>query len=176
MNGDHAFHMNMPRNGREFLAFMLVISLISVNVIPVLISGLTLGFSLATWTGVLRVLPMLWVAVVGVVVVTMKPAKMLTSRLVRLGDSFGAHVVVSTLCSVFCMSLVLTVVGTWVGMWKINTQPLTHFAELWPRNFTIAFVVEALLAQPVARLVMRHYHRHVDARTGVEVDDAATTR
>ena len=145
-----------------------------MNVIPLLISGLTVGFGLATWAGVLRVLPLLWVAVVAVVLATTKLARALTGRLVRPGDSFHAHVVVSTLCSVFLMSLVLTIVGTWIGTWRISAEPVTHFADLWPRNFTIAFFVEALLAQPVARLVMRRYHRHVDARTGREVDDEAT--
>ena len=130
MSDLHAFHVNMPRNTRELVAFMLVVSVISVNVIPLLISGLTVGFSLATWAGVLRVLPLLWVAVVAVVLATTKPAQALTGRLVRPGDSFHAHVVVSTLCSVFLMSLVLTIVGTWIGTWRISAEPVTHFAVI----------------------------------------------
>lgn len=160
----HLFHARLPRNPREFAFFLLVISLISVNVIPVLISGLTAGFSWHTWGGVLRVQPVLWLTVVAAVLATRKPAQMLAARVVRPGDSFRAHVLADTLCSVFLMSLVLTVAGTWIGTWSISTDPLTGFAHLWPRNFAIALVVEALLAQPVARALMHRYHRWADAR------------
>jgi hypothetical protein len=36
----------------------------------------------------------------------------------------------------------------------------------------VAFVVEALLAQPVARLVMRNRHRRVDRRSAVVAQGA----
>lgn len=166
MSDHHLFRTRLPRTAREGAVFMLVISLISVNVIPVLISGLAVGFSLQTWTDVLRVLPVLWLTVVVVVLLTSKPAQRLSSAIVRPGDSFQAHMVVNTLCTVFLMSVILTVVGPWIGTWNVSTEPLAQFAQLWPRNFAIAFFVEALLAQPVARSVMHHYHRRVDARAG----------
>ncbi|MEL5991781.1 hypothetical protein ACOKGD_02460 [Microbacterium phosphatis] len=162
MSDHHKFHTHLPRSGRESLLFMLVISFVSVNVIPVVISGLTVGFSLDTWLGVLRVLPVLWVVVIAVVLLTLKPARWLVGKILQPGDGFGAHMLANTLCSVALMSVVLTVVGTWVGTWSLTVDPIVRFFEVWPRNFAVAFVVEAVLAQPVARLVMHRYHRRVD--------------
>ncbi|WP_217245076.1 hypothetical protein [Streptomyces sp. AC602_WCS936] len=164
---DNPFHTHLPRNPKEFVAFMLVIAVISVNTIPVVIGGLTAGFTVAMWTDLLRVMPVLLVAVVAVVLLTMKPAHMLTARLVRPGDSFRAHMILNALCSVPLISLVMTVVGTWIGTRQVSTEPLEQFAHLWPRNCTIAFLVEALLAQPVARQVMRRHHQRVDARAAL---------
>lgn len=164
---DNPFHTHLPRNPKEFAAFMLVIAVISVNTIPVAIGGLTAGFTVDMWTDLLRVMPLLLVAVVAVVLLTMKPAQVLTARLVRPGDSFRAHMILHALCSVLLISLVMTVVGTWIGTRQVSTEPLDQFAHLWPRNCTIAFLVEALLAQPVARQVMRRHHRRVDARAAL---------
>ncbi|MEU0751877.1 hypothetical protein [Streptomyces albogriseolus] len=164
---NNPFHTHLPRNPKEAVTFMLVVAVISVNTIPVVIGGLNSGFTLAMWTGLLPVMPVLLVAVVAVVLLTMKPAQLLTSRLVRPGDSFRAHMVLNALCSVLLISLVMTVVGTWIGTRQVSTEPLEQFAHLWPRNCTIAFLVEALLAQPVARQVMRRYHQRIDARAAL---------
>lgn len=88
---DDPFHTHLPRNPKERVTFMLVIAAISVSTIPVVIGGLTSGFTLAMWTGLLQVMPALLVAVVTVVLLTMKPAQLLTARLVRPGDSFRAQ-------------------------------------------------------------------------------------
>ncbi|KRE35780.1 hypothetical protein ASG73_13865 [Janibacter sp. Soil728] len=172
MSDHHKFGTHLPRSGRESLLFVLMISLLSVNIIPVIITGLSIGFTLDMWVGVLRVLPLLWVVVIAVVMLTRQPAMWLTGRLVRTGDSFRAHILADTLCSVLLISVILTVVGPWIGNWSVTTESLVHFFENWPRNFMIAFVVEALLAQPVARLVMRGHHHRVDQR-GAAVVQAA---
>ncbi|MCK0111023.1 hypothetical protein MWU75_02560 [Ornithinimicrobium sp. F0845] len=151
---------------------MVVISLISVNIIPVVISGLTIGFTLDMWRGVLKVLPLLWVVVLAVVMLTRKPAMWLTGLVVRKGDSFRAHIFADTLCSVTLISVILTIVGAWIGTWSLTTEPLRNFFHIWPSNFMIALVVEALLAQPVARLVMRGHHRRVDLRSGAAAQAA----
>lgn len=167
MSDHHKFGTHLPRSGRESLLFVLVISLISVNIIPVIISGVSLGFTVDMWVGVLQVLPLLWTVVIAVVVVTRKPAMWLTGLVVRKEDSFRAHIFADMVCSVLLISVILTVVGPWVGTWSLTKAPLVHFFESWPRNFMIAFIVEATLAQPVARLVMRGYHRRIDHRTVV---------
>ncbi|MFD5224905.1 hypothetical protein ACFWHT_04705 [Microbacterium sp. NPDC058342] len=172
MSDHHKFGTHLPRSAGESLLFVLVISLISVNIIPVIISGLSIGFTLDMWLGVLRVLPLLWVVVVAVVLLTRKPAMWLTGLVVRKGDSFRAHIFADTLCSVLLISVILTVVGTWIGTWSLTSGPLVHFFESWPRNFMIAFVVEALLAQPLARLAMRGYHRRVDRRSDATAQTA----
>ena len=164
MSDHHKFGTHLPRSARESLLFMLVISLISVNIIPVIITGMNVGFTLDMWLGVLRVLPLLWVVVMAVVLLTRRPAMWLTGLVVRDGDSFRAHIFADTLCSVLLISMILTVAGPWIGTWSVTTEPVVHFFEKWPQNVMIAFVVEALLAQPVARLVMRGHHRRIDRR------------
>ncbi|WP_436735703.1 hypothetical protein [Streptomyces sp. BBFR102] len=164
---DSPFHTHLPRNAKESVAFMLVIAVISVNTIPVVIGGLSAGFTLAMWTGLLRVVPVLLVAVVAVVLLTMKPAQLLTARLVRPSHGFRTRMLLNALCSVLLISAMMTVVGTWIGTWQVSAEPLKQFALLWPRNFAIALVIEALLAQPVARQVMRRYHQRVDARAAL---------
>jgi len=166
MSDHHKFGTHLPRSAKESLLFVLLISLISVNIIPVLISGFSIGFTLEMWVSVLRVLPLLWVVVVAVVLLTRVPAMRLTRLVVRDGDSFRAHIFADTICSVLLISVILSVVGPWVGTWSVTMEPLEQFFAVWPRNFMIAFVVEALLAQPVARLVMRAHHRRADLRRG----------
>ena len=56
------FYMRLPRNHREFVLFLLIVSLISVNLIAPLISMFELGFSFEVWQNTLRVLPFIWLA------------------------------------------------------------------------------------------------------------------
>jgi len=43
-------------------------------------------------------------------------------------------------------------------------EPIRMFFYKWPRNFAISFAVEALIAQPIARLVMLKLHRLNDTK------------
>lgn len=70
------------------------------------------------------------------------------------------------MCSAFLMSIVLTVVGTWIGSRQVSMAPIRTFFYKWPRNIAISFAVEAFIAQPVARLVMTELHRKQDAKAG----------
>lgn len=110
------FHMKLPRNKREFLVFMLIISLISVNVIAPLIAMLEMHqFGVNVWQDVLKILPFIWLVVVVLVLITHKPAQWLTDKIIVPTDSFNAHILVNTLCNVLLMSIVLTVVATRIG-------------------------------------------------------------
>lgn len=162
MPDHHKFHMRLPRNAKEFPLFLLIVSLISVNIIAPLAAMFTAGFSLEVWGSVLKVLPVLWAVVVIFVLLTNKPARWLTNKVIAPTDSFNAHIVVELLFNVALMSIVMTVAGSWIGMWSISTIPLEQFFYNWPRNFAVAFVVEALIAHPVAHFVMHHYHMRKD--------------
>ena len=85
MSDHHKFGTHLPRTGKESLLFVLLISVISVNIIPVIITAVSMGFTLDTWLGVLRVLPLLWVVVVAVVLLTRKPAMWLMNLIVAKG-------------------------------------------------------------------------------------------
>jgi hypothetical protein len=163
MSDHNKFNTHLPRNQREFLAFLLIVSLISVNIIPVIITGLEIGFSVKMWREVLSVIPFLWAAIIVIVLLAQKPLRALTHKILQPTDSFNAHIIVEILVSVLMLSIILTIVGTWIGTRHISIDPIMHFFELWPRNFTVAFFVEMFLAQPIARMVLHHYH-HASVR------------
>ncbi|MDR2540561.1 MAG: hypothetical protein LBD11_01965 [Candidatus Peribacteria bacterium] len=158
------FYMKLPRNKREFLAFMLIISLISVNIIAPLISMFEVEFSFEVWKHTLKILPFIWITVIILVLATQKPAQRLANKIIAPTDSFNAHMVINTLCNVLLMSIILTVVATRIGTGEVNMDAFTHFFYRRPRNFGIAFGVEAVLAQPIARWVLHHYHKRKDKK------------
>lgn len=154
------FYMKLPRNKKEFTLYLFVISIISVNIIAPLITFFEVEFGANVWFDVLKVVPMLWLSVIVVVLATYKPAKWLTNRLVEKDDSFKVHMIINALCSVLLISIFMTVIGSWIGTRHISMEPIYMFFYKWPRNFAIAFAVECLLAQPLARLVMQSIHKN----------------
>lgn len=80
-----------------------------------------------------------------------------------------AHVVFS----VTIMSIMMSVVGPWVGMRHISMEPIREFFLNWRRNFGIAFRVEMLFAQPIACFVMTVMHRAMDRGVGERESSAA---
>ena len=158
------FFMKLPRNKKEFILFMAIISIISVNIIAPLITFFEVGFHVYIWVNTLRVIPFIWIAVIVLVLITYKPAEWLTSRVVEEGDSFGSHIVINIVFSVFLMSILLTVIGTWIGTSHISMEPIHMFFYKWPRNFAISLFVEACIAQPIARLVILKKHEYGDSR------------
>jgi len=153
------FFMKLPRNKKEFALFLAIISVISVNIIAPLITFFEIGFSITIWKNVLEVIPFIWLSVICLVLLTYNIADKLTKRIVDDSDSFNAHVIINTLCSVFIMSLFLTIIGSWIGNKSISLDPIKFFFYKWPRNFTISFFIELLIAQPFARFVMLKLHQ-----------------
>lgn len=165
--------MKLPRNKKEFALFIAVISILSVNIIAPLITCFEMGFHLSVWADALRAIPFIWICVVALVLITYKPAEWMTERIIEKGDSFGAHIVVNILCTVFLMSNFLTVIGSWIGSRQISMEPIRTFFYKWPRNFAISFAVEACVAQPIARAVMNKLHRIKDRKTPLSTEPAA---
>jgi len=162
------FYMKLPRNKKEFTLFMAVISVISVNIIAPLITCFEVGFRMEVWAEAIKIIPFIWVTVVALVLITYKPAGWMTGKIIEKDDSFSAHIVVNILCNVFLMSIFLTVIGTWIGNRQVSMEPIQMFFYRWPRNFAISFAVEALIAQPIARLVMLKLHQLNDGRLETE--------
>lgn len=73
------FYMKLPRNKKDFILFIAVISIISVNIIAPLITCFEAGFHLYVWKDVLMVLPFIWLSVVALVLITYIPAEKMTS-------------------------------------------------------------------------------------------------
>jgi hypothetical protein len=157
------FFMKLPRRKREFAIFMAIISVISVNIIAPVITCYECGFTLATWANTMKAVPFVWLSVIAIVLLTYKPAEFLTNLIVDENDSFHARITINILCTVFLMSILLTVIGTWIGTGRVSADPIKLFFYKWPRNFAISFAVEALIAQPIARRVMLFMHVKMDA-------------
>lgn len=153
------YYMKLPRNKKEFALFMAIISIISVNIIAPLITCFEAGFTMENWANTYHVIPYIWISVVILVLLTYVPASKMTDKILAKEDSFNAHIIINVLCTVLMMSIVLTVVGTWIGTQSISTDPLVHFFYKWPRNFAISLAVELLIAQPIARYVMELKHK-----------------
>ena len=135
------FYMKLPRNKKEFVLFMAVVSIISVNIIAPLITCFEIGFNMGVWIDVYKIMPFIWISVIILVLLTHKPASYLTEKIVSKEDSFNSHIVINILCTVFLMSIFLTVVGTWIGSRHISLEPITMFFYKWPRNFAISLGV-----------------------------------
>lgn len=159
------FYMKLPRNKKEFALFMAVISIISVNIIAPLITCFEVGFHMYVWADAIKIIPFIWICVIALVLITYKPAELLTSRIVEEGDSFSSHIVINILCTVFLMSIFLTVIGTWIGNRQVNMEPIRMFFHKWPRNFAISFAIESCIAQPIARAVMLKIHHIKDTES-----------
>ena len=63
----------LPRNGKEGLLFMLIVSVISVNTIAPVITGLERGFCGEVYREPLKIIPVMWVIVVLTVSMVAKP-------------------------------------------------------------------------------------------------------
>lgn len=165
------FYMKLPRTKKELALFMGIISIISVNIIAPLITCFEAGFHLYVWLDVLTVLPFIWLSVIAIVLLTYIPAEKMTALIVARGDSFRSHIVVNILCTVLMMSVLLTVIGTWIGTRSITLEPIQMFFYKWPRNFAISLFVEMCIAQPIARFVLLQLHRKLDAKRVITVNN-----
>ena len=162
------FYMKLPRNKKEFALFMAIISVVSVNIIAPLITCFEVGFNWYVYKDVLTIIPFIWLSVIVIVLLTYLPAEKMTAKIVDKNDSFNSHIIINTLCTVLLMSVILTVVGTWIGTRSITLEPITMFFYKWPRNFAISLFVEMLIAQPLARFVLYKMHLKKDKNRNVE--------
>ncbi|SFA97516.1 hypothetical protein SAMN04488072_104257 [Lentibacillus halodurans] len=149
----------LPLNGKEFALFLAIISVISVNIIAPLIMGFEFGFKKEIYFDTLQVIPYIWVCVILLVTLVANPiVDKLTAKFVEPKDGFNARVLFNILFSVTILSILLTVIGSWIGMKEISLKPIQTFFYDWPRNFFIAFWVETLIAQPASRFAMKKLH------------------
>lgn len=149
----------LPQNAKEGIIFLLIISIISVNTIAPMIVGLERGFSKDVYLDTLKIIPFMWVIVVLLVRLVSGPivGKVLP-KFVGKTDGFNARILLNTLLNVTVLSICLSIIGTWVGTGEVNLEPFTNFFQIWPRNFGVAFWIELLIAQPIARFVMKKMH------------------
>lgn len=149
----------LPQNAREGIIFMLIVSIISVNTIGPIILGLERGFSVANYVETLKVIPFMWIIVILLVKLVAGPlVRKVLPKFVGQTDGFNARVLLNIVMNVTILSVLLTIIGTWVGMRQISLEPFHNFFPTWFRNFGVAFWIELLVAQPIARFAMKKIH------------------
>ncbi|WP_240463755.1 hypothetical protein [Paenibacillus apiarius] len=137
----------------------MIISIISVNTIAPIIMGLELGFSKEVYLDSLKMIPFMWViAILSVRLIAGPLVGKLMPKFVGQTDGFIARVLLNTILNVTVLSLWLSIIGTWVGTKQISLEPFENFLHIWPRNFGVAFWIELLIAQPIARFAMKKLH------------------
>lgn len=158
------FYMKLPRNLKEKMLFMLIVSLISVNIIGPVISMCEIGFSWVHYLTTLSILPFIWIAVIISVLIAEKPATYLQEKITAKDDSFNTQITINILCNVIIISALMTILGSWIGQRYLPVETLHNFFIIWPRNFGIALVIEALIAQPIARKILFLIHTKIDKK------------
>lgn len=159
MSNNMRIETRLPRNAKEGILFLLIISIISVNTIAPIIMGLERGFSKEVYLDSLKMIPFMWIIVVLLVKLVAGPfVGKVMPKFVGPTDGFNARVLLNTLLNVTVLSILLTFIGTLMGTKKISLEPFQHFFRIWPRNFGVAFWIELLIAQPVARFAMKKLH------------------
>ncbi|KAF6574681.1 hypothetical protein H6F38_27955 [Paenibacillus sp. EKM208P] len=146
----------LPQNAKEGILFLLIISIISVNTIAPIIMGLERGFSKENYLETLKIIPFMWIIVVLLVRLVAGPlVGKVIPKFVEQTDGFNARVLLNTLLNVTVLSVLLTIIGTWVGTKQISLEPFQNFFHSWFRNFGVAFWIGLLVAQPIARFAMK---------------------
>lgn len=149
----------LPQNAKEGILFLLIISIISVNTIAPIIMGLELGFSKENYIETLKIIPFMWIIVVLLVRLVAGPlVGKIMPKFVGQTDGFNARVLLNTFLNVTVLSICLTIIGTWVGTRHISLEPFQNFFHSWFRNFGVAFWIELIIAQPIARFAMKKLH------------------
>lgn len=145
----------LPQNTKEGILFMLIIS---VNMIASIIIGFERGFLTEVYVDTLNILQVMWVMVMVLVrFVAGSVVGKIMPKFVGQTDGFNARVLLNTVLNVTVLSILLTIIGAWVGTKSFNLEPFRNFPHVWPINFGVAFWIELILAQPIARFVMKKY-------------------
>ncbi|WP_110926861.1 hypothetical protein [Bacillus massiliglaciei] len=149
----------LPQNPKEGILFLLIISIISVNTIAPIIMGMERGFSKENYLETLKIMPVMWVIVVLLVTLVAGPlAGKAMPKFTGQQDGFNARVLLTIVLNVTVLSILLTIIGTWVGTKQISLDPIQNFFPKWFRNFGVAFWIELVIAQPIARFAMKKLH------------------
>ncbi|WP_313467494.1 hypothetical protein [Carnobacterium sp.] len=149
----------LPQSPKEGILFMVIISVISVNIIAPTIMMLGQGFNIENYLETLRIIPFMWVIIVLLITLVAEPiVGKVMPKFLGETDGFNAHILLNTFLTVTVISVCMSIIGPWVGMREISIEPFQSFFPNWFKNFGVAIWVELLIAQPIARFVMCKLH------------------
>lgn len=153
----------LPRNAKEGLLYGSVIAIITVIIMVIInVGGSFPKFNLEVVKVILITIPIFFVlAMLLESFIVGRIAEKLVEYFTEPSDGFNARILFNILFCVTGMSFLMTIIGGMYGelmSGKISLQPILDVPSHWPRNFFIAFWCEILLAQPLARFVMKKIH------------------
>ncbi|MDF2566837.1 MAG: rane protein [Oscillospiraceae bacterium] len=156
----------LPRNGKEGLLYGGIIAAISAMIMTTVNIGIAFGrLDKEVILVILKVLPINWaIAMLLALFIEGRIANKFVRKFTEPTDGFNAKILFNILFCVIGMSVCMTVTGGLLGELISGTglswEPFLTFPLNWPRNFCIALWCEILIAQPMARSVMKRLHAH----------------
>lgn len=154
----HEIKLKLPKNQKEGFIFGSIICVITVIIMLLLNISTSAGISKTSIINILKLIPIMWIiAMIIENVLVGKIASFLVDKFTSETDSYNAKNLFNILFCVCGMSLLMSIIGNVVGTGDI-VSAVTSLPTHWPRNFCVAFWCQILLAQPVARLVMKKIH------------------
>ena len=146
----------MPTNKKEGIIFGICICAIMVFFMGLLNISIHLGgFNLNSIKTAIIAFPVTFIiAFILENVVIGKINHMLLEKFVDKSDSKNAYILFNCFFIVTLMSLVMTIIGGFLG--GDNAQTIfSEFFIRWPRNFCAAFFLNILVAGPISRAILR---------------------
>lgn len=158
--GENVEEKRLPRSGKEGFLYGFVIAFFTANVMLYLNIEISMGgINGEVVCIVLKTLPIMLVLAMALqTFIVGRIAQQLTVKFTEASDGFNARILFTILFSVTGMSIIMTIVGGLIGTGFQSLEPFREFFNNWPRNFCVAFWCEVLLAQPIARKVMKILH------------------
>ena len=167
---------SLPRNGKEGLIYGGIICALSCIFMSTLNISINMGgISKESIMISLKSFPLVFVIAMLVEGLFVgKIAENLVEKFSSPTDSFNAYIMFRVFFTVIGMSIIMTLVGGIFGF-GFNIEVLKEFPMVWPRNFCIAIFYELIIAQPIARKVMRMMHKNdmEENKTNKEIEYVA---
>lgn len=149
----------LPRNNKEGLIYGFIICALSCVFMATINIAIGMGgFSKESMIVTLKCIPFLFIiALLLENFIVGKIAEKAVEKFSSHTDSFNAQILFRILFTVIGMSLIMTIIGGLFGSGFVEV--IKHFPIAWPRNFCMILFWEILVAQPIARKVMRMMHK-----------------
>ena len=156
--------LRLPWNDKEGLLYGGVIALITCFIMCTFnIARVNGRFGLDILQISLICMPILWVIVMLLMTfIVGRIANYGAQRFTEPTDGFNTRIVFNIIFYVTMMSASMSIIGPLVGTLISGefaiAQVFIDWPVMWPTNFCVAFWVEMLIAQPIARSVMKRKH------------------
>ncbi len=155
----------LPWNGREGFVYGSVIALITCIFM--------MSFGICTKNNCLDLglvarsmiaLPFVWIAAMLLINLFVgRVTNKVVPKFTNPTDSFYTIITMNIIVTVLMMSMLMTLIGPAIGhifQGESILLAIQDWPAAWPRNFCAAFWCEMLLAQPIARALMKYIHTH----------------